>query len=264
MIPLIISSKNWLYVQLTILLLIVLLSTLRWIIWGDAKHLINARLDKVRRSSFLYRASLIRRYNNYLRHESFEARKNFYINEQNGFLTILPPKLSFKESLDGSDNTDSSSFIRYNMSYNIMQCILGYAFSYLFPGYLAAIIPFFLPYQFKSLLQIGMNVSYLTTSYISALPWHLINLMTSWKFIDIYKYLLQRPVILNKTTTIKDYSDHLGVEIDNEYVSFGAIFSQVINQTSQLFMEEKEKLENTMHQNIFGHVEIMALSLLEH
>merc|ERR1712222_247796 len=63
--------------------------------------------------------------------------------------------------------------------------LLAYWVSHLFAGFLVAKTPFPLTFQFKSMMQRGVEVQALEPGYVSSLCWYMFVMMSSYSLIGL-------------------------------------------------------------------------------
>merc|ERR1719205_394986 len=71
------------------------------------------------------------------------------------------------------------------MVFVVIQGALAYWVSHLFSGFLVAKTPFPLTFQFKSMMQRGVEVQALEPGYVSSLCWYMFVMMSSYSLIGL-------------------------------------------------------------------------------
>merc|ERR1719373_1457924 len=86
----------------------------------------------------------------------------------------------------GSDPMAAMGMMKNQMVFMVLQGLLAYWVSHLFSGFLVAKTPFPLTFQFKGMLQRGVEVQSLEPGYVSSLCWYMFVMMTSHSLIGLF------------------------------------------------------------------------------
>merc|ERR1711957_943579 len=92
------------------------------------------------------------------------------------------------EALTGGGNDPMGAMggmMKSQMLFMVSQGITGYWVSHLFSGFLVAKAPFPLTFQFKGMMQRGVDVASLEPGYISALCWYMFVMFSSHSLIGL-------------------------------------------------------------------------------
>merc|ERR1712232_549276 len=106
-----------------------------------------------------------------------------------GVLVVNPPKP--KDPMDalsaggGGDPMAMMGMMKNQMVFMVLQGLTGYWVSHLFSGFLVAKTPFALTFQFKGMLQRGVDVQALEPGYVSSLCWYMFVMMSSYPIIGL-------------------------------------------------------------------------------
>merc|ERR1719158_1565383 len=102
---------------------------------------------------------------------------------------MKPPKAKdmMQQLASGPDPSMAMGMMKNQMVFIVLQGGIGYWVSHLFSGFLVAKTPFPLTFQFKSMLQRGVEVSALEPGYVSSLCWYFFVMMSSSTVV----YLMQ-------------------------------------------------------------------------
>merc|ERR1712151_202863 len=130
----------------------------------------------------------------FLSEKAFKSRKAYYVKKDVGVLVKSPPKAKDPmEALSaGPDPMMAMGMMKSQMFFMVSQGLLAYWVSHLFSGFLVAKTPFPLTFQFKSMMQRGVEVSSLEPGYISSLCWYMVVMMTSHGVISMAQSLFTK------------------------------------------------------------------------
>merc|ERR1712060_313098 len=82
--------------------------------------------------------------------------------------------------------------MKNQMVFMVSQGLLAYWVSHLFPGFLVAKTPFPLTFQFKSMMQRGVEVSSLEPGYVSSLCWYMFVMISSHSLIALVQSFVSK------------------------------------------------------------------------
>ena len=141
------------------------------------------------------RLALLKRNRNHI--PSFAAKKALYLNtnEKKGPLGLLqqapPQQLSAMEKMmqQNQDPSTALNMVKSQFMFLGVHGTLGYWVSHLFSGFLVAKTPFPLTFKIKGMLQRGVDVSALDTSYVSSLSWYFFIMISSTGLLQLLSYL---------------------------------------------------------------------------
>merc|ERR1712039_238103 len=104
-----------------------------------------------------------------LHDRAYKARKAYFVKKDQGVLVKSPPKAKDPmEALSaGPDPSMMMGMMKNQMFFMVSQGLLAYWVSHLFDGFLVAKPPFPLTFQFKGMMQRGVNVQSLEPGYVS-------------------------------------------------------------------------------------------------
>jgi len=134
---------------------------------------------------------------NILSPESFSSKRCMYLNENEkrgpkGLLLAEPPQqLSAMEKMmqQNQDPSTAMNMVKSQFMFLGIHGSLGYWVSHLFSGFLVAKTPFPLTFKIKGMLQRGVDVVALDTSYVSSLSWYFFIMISSGSLIGLWNYL---------------------------------------------------------------------------
>lgn len=143
-------------------------------------------LKEAKTNNMLARCRKLRESANYMSEKALRSRKAYFIKKDAGVLT-KPPKAKdpMQQLANGPDPMQAMGMLKSQMVFIILQGALAYWVSHLFSGFLVAKTPFPLTFQFKSMLQRGVEVSSLEPGYVSSLCWYFFVMMSSSGLIGL-------------------------------------------------------------------------------
>ena len=100
--------------------------------------------------------------------ESFNARKAYFVDKDKGLLTKKPKKAP-KKPMDPMAMMDG---MKGNMLYMVPNMLMMTVISFFFSGFVLVKVPFPVTQRFKQMLQRGVDLATLDTSYVSSLSWY--------------------------------------------------------------------------------------------
>merc|ERR1719454_1896104 len=98
---------------------------------------------------------------------------------------MKPPKAKDPMEQLGADPSMAMGMLKNQMVFIILQGAVAYWVSHLFSGFLVAKTPFPLTFQFKSMMQRGVEVSSLEPGYVSSLCWYMFVMISSHSLIAL-------------------------------------------------------------------------------
>merc|ERR1740121_583370 len=135
----------------------------------------------------LSRCRILRGGMHFLHSAAFKSRKAYFVKKDVGVLVKSPPKPKDPmEALSaGPDPMMAMGMMKNQMFFMVSQGLLAYWVSHLFSGFLVAKTPFPLTFQFKSMMQRGVEVQSLEPGYVSSLCWYMFVMMSSHSLIGL-------------------------------------------------------------------------------
>jgi len=238
------------YVLLPICLVVVLMSALRSNLMTIFKSEPKADMKDVKTNNMLSRCRLLRAHSHILSEKTFKCHKAYYVKKDAGVLVKAPPKPKDPmEALSaGPDPMMAMGMMKNQMFFMVSQGLLAYWVSHLFSGFLVAKTPFPLTFQFKSMMQRGVEVQSLEPGYVSSLCWYMFVMMSSHSIIGLVTSLCSR--------------DDQNVE-DNPMMAMMGSMGGAANpmmpgggpDMSKLYKQEQESLEMITHEFLLDNVE---------
>jgi len=170
----------------------ILRTNLMTILKADTK----ADMKEVRTNNLLGRSRMLRMSGNYLSEKAFKIRKAFFVKKDVGLLHKPPEQKNMMDQLAagnaGPDPTQAMGMMKSQMVFIVIQGGLSYWVNWLFSGFLVAKLPFPLTFQFKSMLQRGVDVSSLETGYVSSLCFYFFVMMSSHAMVSFVTYFVSQ------------------------------------------------------------------------
>mmetsp|Transcript_18003 Transcript_18003/g.38424 ORF Transcript_18003/g.38424 Transcript_18003/m.38424 type:complete len:262 (-) Transcript_18003:12-797(-) len=238
------------YVLLPIFLVVVLTSVLRSNLMTIFKSEPKIDVKEVKTSNMLNRCRVLRQNAFFLVERSFKSRKAYFIKKDVGVLVKSPPKAKDPmEALSaGPDPMMAMGMMKNQMFFMVSQGVLAYWVSHLFSGFLVAKTPFPLTFQFKSMMQRGVEVASLEPGYVSSLCWYMFVMMSSYSLIGLVQNLV------SKSDSELD---------DNPMMAMMGSVSGGMNpmmpgggpDMSKVYKQEQESLEMIQHEFVLENIE---------
>ena len=188
------------YVLLPIFLVVILTSVLRSnltrIFGGGPKPGSKPpELGELKFLSLFSRVNQFKTNMNILCNESFARKKCMYLSKdgkKKGLLMVeAPQQLSAMEKMmqQNQDPSAALGMVKNQFMFLGVHGTLGYWVSHLFSGFLVAKTPFPLTFKIKGMLQRGVDVAALDTSYVSSLSWYFFIMISSGGLLQLWNYL---------------------------------------------------------------------------
>merc|ERR1719183_1110808 len=165
-----------------------MISMLRSNIMAMFKSEPKVDLKEAKTTKMLSRCRLLKASHHFISEKVFRARKAYFVKKDVGVLVKSPPKP--KDPMEmlsggGPDPMMAMGMMKNQMVFMVSQGLLAYWVSHLFSGFLVAKTPFPLTFQFKSMLQRGVEVQSLEPGYVSSLCWYMFVMMSSHSLIGL-------------------------------------------------------------------------------
>merc|ERR1719262_1249293 len=207
-------------------------------------------MKEVKNNNMLARCRALRAQCSYLSERAFISRKAYFIKPDKGVLVKAPPKAKDPmEALSaGPDPMMAMGMMKNQMVFMVSQGLLAYWVSHLFSGFLVAKTPFPLTFQFKGMLQRGVEVQSLEPGYVSSLCWYMFVMMSSHSLIGLVQ-------------SFSSKSD--GDNDDNPMLAMMGSVSGAANpmmpgggpDMSKVYKQEQESLEMIQHEFVLENIE---------
>ncbi|CAH0367666.1 unnamed protein product [Pelagomonas calceolata] len=161
------SIRDW--VVLPMVAIMVLMNLMRHYAQQAMKDSKPIDATEMQQKQLLSRAARIRtRGSRLLPSESFNARKAYFVDKDKGLLAKKPKKAT-KKPMDPMAMMDG---MKGNMLYMVPNMLMMTVISFFFSGFVLVKVPFPVTQRFKQMLQRGVDLATLDTSYVSSLSWY--------------------------------------------------------------------------------------------
>ncbi|KAG0583355.1 hypothetical protein M758_3G131400 [Ceratodon purpureus] len=239
--------RDWVLAPLS--LVMVLIGVLRHFVSKMMRTTPNPDLKAVKEGQVVLRARFLKAGANYIPARSFQMRKLYYNNEENGLLHV--PKGQGANPMQAqmlSDPTMAMDMMKKNLSMIIPQTLTFAWVNFFFSGFVAAKIPFPLTQRFRSMLQNGIDLSSVDVSYVSS---------RSWYFLNLFGLRGLFSLILGEENAIDDTQRMMQTQMAMQMGGFGSDPAKALGA-------EKDGLDLVQHDWALPKSEQRAESVLRH
>merc|ERR1712217_98713 len=190
----------------------------------------------------------------YLGSLAFRSRKAYFVKKDVGVLVKSPPKAKDPmEALSAAqDPMMAMGMMKNQMFFMISQGLLAYWVSHLFDGFLVAKTPFPLTFQFKGMMQRGVNVQSLEPGYVSSLCWYMFVMMSSHSLIGLVQSMFTKADVDPEGDPMMAMMGTMGGGMNPMMPGGGPDLSKVYKQ-------EQEGLETIQHEFLLETIELDLL-----
>jgi hypothetical protein len=190
--PIYLDSNIRDYVLLPIFLVVLMTNILRTNLLTCLKAEAKVDMKDVKHNNLVARSKMLKAGANFLSEKVLAKRKAYFIKKDVGALMKPPKKADPMAQLSaGPDPMMAMGMLKNQMVFIVIQGGIGYWVSHLFSGFLVAKTPFPLTFQFKGMLQRGVEVSALEPGYVSSLCWYIFVMMSSHGVVGVAQSLLK-------------------------------------------------------------------------
>jgi len=163
-------------IRLWVFLPIVLVTFLAGIVRHYVSVLISSQkkvdLTQLQDSQVMIRSRMLRENGKYLPKHSFHMRRNYFNNEETGYLrTVKRP--AAPQAM--TDPTQMTEMLKGNATNMIPMIVIGGWINWTFSGFVTTKVPFPLTLRFKPMLQRGVELMTLDASWVSSASWYFLN-----------------------------------------------------------------------------------------
>ncbi|KAF2355930.1 Integral membrane protein EMC3/TMCO1-like [Trinorchestia longiramus] len=163
-------------IRLWVFLPIVLVTFLVGIVRHYVSVLISSQkkvdVTQLRDSQALLRSRMLRENGKYLPKQSFHVRRDFFNNEENGYLKTTKRPAAPQAM---TDPTMMAEMLKGNMTNVLPMIAIGGWINWTFSGFVTTKVPFPLTLRFKPMLQRGIELMTLDASWVSSASWYFLN-----------------------------------------------------------------------------------------
>lgn len=126
--------------------------------------------EQVKRNNQLMRARRLRANAQYIPVSAFTARKHFFVQKETG---VLMQKMEAPNPMSMmQDPNVMMNMMQGNFAMMVPQMVMMGIVNYFFSGFVLGKIPFPVTPSFKGMLQRGINLQTLDTSYVTSMSWY--------------------------------------------------------------------------------------------
>uniref|UniRef100_A0A915Q1G0 ER membrane protein complex subunit 3 n=1 Tax=Setaria digitata TaxID=48799 RepID=A0A915Q1G0_9BILA len=166
------AIRTWVF--LPVILITFLVGVLRHYIALIFTSRRKLELQQVRDSQYLIRSRLLRENGRFLPRTSFNMRKNFLLNEENGYITKGMGRPSQMQN-PMADPTMMTDMLKGNLFNLLPMIVIGGWINWTFSGFVTTRVPFPLTLRFKPMLQRGIELASLDAAWVSSASWYFLN-----------------------------------------------------------------------------------------
>jgi len=134
----------------------------------------KVELQQIQDSQALIRARLLRENGKYLPKNSYLMRRHFFNNPDNGYLTVAKNRPSVQPN-PMNDPGMMTDMLKGNLTNMLPTILIGGWINWTFSGFVCTRVPFPLTLRFKPMLQRGIELSSLNSSWVSSASWYFLN-----------------------------------------------------------------------------------------
>jgi len=237
------------YVLLPIFIVVSLMSVLRSNLMTIMKTDPKVDMKDAKQNNMLARCRALRAHSHIISEKSFKTRKAFFVKKDAGVLVKSPP--AAKDPMEalsaGPDPMAAMGMMKSQMFFMVSQGLLAYWVSHLFSGFLVAKTPFPLTFQFKSMMQRGVEVASLEPGYVSSLCWYMFVMISSHSIIALVQSFF--------TNDASDSDNPMMAMMGSMGGAAGGGMPGGGPDMSKLFKQEEEGLNMIQHEFVLENVE---------
>merc|ERR1711971_340340 len=148
----------------------------------------------------------------------------------------------------GGDPMAAMGMMKNQMGFMVLQGLLAYWVSHLFSGFLVAKTPFPLTFQFKGMLQRGVDVTALEPGYVSSFCWYMFVMMSSHSLMGLVQSFFSK-------SDAEAGEDPMMAMMGAMGGGMGGMMPGGGPDMSKIYKQEQESLEMIQHDFVFSNVE---------
>lgn len=206
-------------------------------------------MKEVKTNSMLGRTRTLRAHHDWIAEKFFRQRKAYFVKKDVGVLVKSPPKP--KDPMEmlqgGGDPMAAMGMMKNQMVFMLLQGLLAYWVSHLFSGFVVAKTPFPLGFQFKGMLQRGVDVHSLDPGYVSSLCWYMFVMMCSHSLAGLFQALFTKADV--------DMSDDPMMAMMGGMGGGMGMMPGGGPDMSKIYKQEQEGLEMIAHEFLLQNIE---------
>ncbi|XP_077232381.1 uncharacterized protein LOC143869457 [Tasmannia lanceolata] len=134
----------------------------------------KVELQQIQDSQALMRARLLRENGKYLPKNSYLMRRHFFNNAETGYITVAKNRPSVQPN-PMSDPSMMSDMLKSNLTNMLPTILIAGWINWTFSGFVTTRVPFPLTLRFKPMLQRGIELASLNSSWVSSASWYFLN-----------------------------------------------------------------------------------------
>lgn len=133
----------------------------------------KTELQQVTDSHALIRSRILRENGKYIPQKSFQMRKDFFNDANNGYFKKEKRETTAKNPM--TDPNMMTDMLKGNVTNVLPMIVIGGWINWAFSGFLTTKVPFPLTLRFKPMLQRGVELVSLDASWVSSASWYFLN-----------------------------------------------------------------------------------------
>lgn len=237
------------YVLLPIFFVVVMTSALRSNLMAMFRSEPKVDLKDVKTNNMLNRCKLLKASHQWVSEKVFRTRKAYFVKKDVGVLVKSPPKPKDPMEMlsSGSDPMAAMGMMKNQMVFMVLQGLLAYWVSHLFSGFVVAKTPFPLGFQFKGMLQRGVDVQSLDPGYVSSLCWYMFVMMCSHSLAGLCQALCTKADV--------DISEDPMMAMMGSMGGGMGMMPGGGPDMSKVYKQEQESLEMIQHEYLLQNIE---------
>lgn len=166
------SIRLWVFVPIVIITFLVgILRNYVSILLTSTK---KVEVNQIQDAQALIRARLLRENGKYLPKNSYLMRRHFFNNSETGYLTVAKNRPTVQPN-PMSDPSMMSDMLKNNLTNMLPTILIGGWINWTFSGFVTTRVPFPLTLRFKPMLQRGIELASLNSSWVSSASWYFLN-----------------------------------------------------------------------------------------
>jgi len=246
------------YVLIPIFFVVLMMSMLRTNLMAMFKSEPKVDLKEVKTQNMLSRCRFLKASSYFINGDKFNKRKQFFVNKEKGVLVgknVPKPKdpmEMFSGGAGGPDPMMAMGMMKNQMVFMVSQGLLAYWVSHLFSGFVVAKTPFPLGFQFKGMLQRGVDVQALDPGYVSSLCWYMFIMMCSYSVAGCFQAMFAK--------TDVDMGDDPMMAMMGTMGGGMGMMPGGGPDMSKVYKQEQESLDMIVHEYLLQNVESELLA----